>query len=257
VSASEKQLQAAPFVAKGITHLALQFWVPTQTGQAVLDSSDEASATAVASLRDWGHQNGIRVMLCVYNGAKDWDWPLAKAGFAANPDTFVDSLVSQVQQFDLDGVDIDLEGPAQYEGDKPAYVSFIQKLSGKLHRLHKQLTLDSFCYTWNAPNEGWWPDLFPMVDAITSMGYEEIGLGAKDWASYAAQQQTAGQYAAKLQIGVPGGRDKWLGNTSVEQLGWIRTSGQSGVGIWDARLRGSSWKTDAVWSILDGIRTAK
>ena len=57
----------APAIADAITHLALQFWVPTKTGGVDWARKDEASENTVAELRDWGRARGIRVMLCVYN----------------------------------------------------------------------------------------------------------------------------------------------------------------------------------------------
>src|SRR5215469_1815778 len=78
VGASAEALKT-PGVAQGITHLALQFWVPTPDGQAALDTQEkEVTDQAIAGLRDWGHAHGIRVMLTVFNGQDKWDWPLAK-----------------------------------------------------------------------------------------------------------------------------------------------------------------------------------
>lgn len=257
VAASQTALNT-PGVADAVTHLALQFWVPTTDGLAALDAKEqEVTDKAVTDLRDWGHAHGIRVMLTVFNGEDKWDWPLAKTGFDTNQDKFVASLMDQVSKYGLDGVDIDLEGPGDFEPDKPAYVAFIQKLGQALHAQQKQLTLDSFCYKWNAPNQGWWPDLFPNVDAITSMGYQDTGLGAKDWAAYSAQEAAAGTFAGKLQIGVPSHRDTWQGNKAAEQLEWIRKDGHCGVGIWDAQLRATSWKTDSVWGVLERLSSGK
>ncbi len=256
VANSKAALQTAG-VKDGITHLDFQFWVPTKTGQAVLTKSDEVNDQLVIELRDWAHSGGIRAMLCVFNGADTWDWPLARAAFADHRDEFVKSLVDQMEHYRLDGIDIDLEGPGQYEADKPTFLAFMTELSKQVHKRHKHLTVDSFSYVWNAPNQGWWPDLFPLVEEITTMGYEGIGLGASDWKSYSEQRKAAGAFAAKLQLGVPSDRDKWQGNTAIEQLGWIENDNQTGVAIWDAQLPAKSWKTPELWKTLKAIRDGK
>jgi hypothetical protein len=69
-----------------LTHLGLQFWKPTKDGGlAFAGRTNEVNDAVIAELRDWGHANGVRVLLCVYNAvAGKWDWSLARAGFAEN-----------------------------------------------------------------------------------------------------------------------------------------------------------------------------
>ncbi len=237
-----------------LTHLALQFWVPTKQGGIEQVKFDEVTDSAITELRDWGHQHGIRVLLCVFNGAQTWDWPLAQAAFAQHPDTFVKSLVTEMERLDLDGIDIDLEGNGSFDTDKESFVSFMTALSKRLHDRGKHLTVDSFAYVWNAPNQSWWNDLFPLVDALTTMGYQETGSTAPKWQAYAAQKKAAGSYAARLQIGMPSGKAEWLGNTALEQLEWLHKDASTGIAIWDAQLRSPAWQTSAVWQAIQGIR---
>src|SRR5687768_7405946 len=90
VAKCKAQLDAVPAMGDALTHLALQFWLPTTDGGVELLKGREASDAVVAELRDWGHARGVRVMLCVYNaGGGKWDWPLAKAAFADHTDAFV------------------------------------------------------------------------------------------------------------------------------------------------------------------------
>jgi hypothetical protein len=241
-------------VKDAITHLALQFWVPTQQGEAKEVGFPEVTDSAIAELRDWGHAHGIRVMLCVYNGAQKWDWPLARTAFADHRTEFVKSLVAETERLQLDGVDIDLEGPGSFDADKASFVSFMADLSKELHARGKHLTVDSFCYIWNAPNQSWWPDLFPLVDALASMGYQESGLNAAEWRAYAAQEKAAGTSAAKLQIGMPSHRDQWQGNTALEQLAWVGKDAAMGVAIWDAQLSAPGWRTPQVWQAVRAIQ---
>jgi hypothetical protein len=239
---------------EGLTHLGLQFWVPTPEGVVARVKSRQVTDAAITELREWGHARGIRVMLCVYNGAVKWDWPLAKAAFADHRTEFVRSLVAETERLGLDGVDVDLEGPGSFDADKPAYLAFMRELSGELRARKMHLTVDTFAYKWNAPNQTWWAELFPLVDAVASMGYDETGATAPDWRSYADQKKAAGPHAARLQLGMPSDKDRWRGNTNLEHLQWVGRDPEVGVAIWDAQLPSPEWRTPEVWRTLREIR---
>jgi hypothetical protein len=246
-----------------LTHLGLQFWVPTQGGGVTRATRYGAISDAtIAEFRTWGRRNGVKILLTVYNGENGWDWALAKQAFGDNKSTFIDALIPEMEQHGLDGVDVDLEGPGMdaTEDDKTKYVAFIKGLSGKLRNRDKHLVLDSFSYVWNAPNTTWWPDLFRYVDGIVSMGYESIGLaqpsaGEGIWQSYEWQRTTAGKQAHKLLLGMPSHLDSWRGNTAVEQIAWAKPKRQKvGVAIWDAQNAAALWRTPEVWRQLRAIR---
>jgi hypothetical protein len=239
-----------------LTHLGLQFWKPTEDGGLVrAGRTNEVNDAIIAELRDWGRTNGVRVLLCVYNAVRgSWDWPLARAGFAGNPDRFIDALMEEVERLQLDGVDVDLEGNGSFEADREAFVAFIRKLSERLRAKDRHLTVDTFSYKWNAPNQTWWKDLLPHVDALTTMGYEEIGSMAPEWRGYAAQKAAAGEHASKLMIGLPSGRNEWRGNSALEHLQWLKADGEVGVSFWDAQVKGAAWQKPEVWQALGDIR---
>ncbi len=241
-----------------LTHLALQFWVPTPDGAARLVGMEEATPAAIAGLRDWAHAHGVRALLCVYNGAEKWDWPLARAAFADHRDAFIQSLVSEMERYDLDGVDVDLEGPGEFPRDMTAFLAFMTRLSAELRRRGKQLTVDTFSADrWNTPNQSWWPDLFPLVNALTSMGYEDNGQTAPEWRSYAAQRKAAGAHADHLLQGMPTDKESWRGNTALEQLEWIRKDGAMGVALWDAQLPAETWREAKTWRLLRDLSRGK
>ena len=52
----------------------------------------------------------VKIMLCIYNGTSSWDWTLAEAAFDNHQDSFIDALMEELKYFNLDGIDIDLEG---------------------------------------------------------------------------------------------------------------------------------------------------
>jgi hypothetical protein len=238
-----------------LTHLGLQFWVPTKDGGiARAGRTNETSDDAIIELRDWGRTHGVRVLLCIYNGVRSWDWPLARAGFAENPQKFTDALLAEVNRLQLDGVDVDLEGNGSYDADKGAFVAFIQKLSARLRAGGRHLTVDTFSYQWNAPNQTWWEELLPHVDGLTTMGYTEIGSTAPEWRGYAFQKAAAGKYAPKLMMGLPSGRNEWRGNSVMEHLQWLKEDGEVGVAFWDAQVSADAWRKPELWKALGEIR---
>jgi len=243
-----------------LTHLGLQFWKPTKNGGLVIAGrTNEVNDAAITELRDWARTNGVRVLLCVYNHVQSWDWTLARAGFAEHPDKFIDALSTEVDRLQLDGVDVDLEGNGSFDADKETFVAFIRQLSARLHQKGRQqhLTVDTFSCEWHAPNQTWWKDLLPHVDALTTMGYEQIGANAPEWRSYAFQKAAADEHASKLMIGLPSGRNDWRGNGVMEHLQWLRNDGQVGVAFWDAQVRAEAWRKPEVWQVLVKIREGK
>lgn len=241
-----------------ITHLGLQFFMPTPEGgvRRVTEMGDVGDGTG-AMLRDWGHAHGIRVLLCVYNGGKTWDWALARSAFAGHPKEFAASLVAEAERLGFDGVDVDLEGIGELDGDRAAYQFFIRELSGLLHAKEKQLTVDTFAYVWNGPNQSSWGGLLPLVDGLNTMGYEETGVMGKGWRGYVAQEAAAGAHVAKLLLGMPAELASWQGTEVLDQLRWSRDHGKAGVAIWDAQLASPAWRTREVWTVLREIRGGK
>lgn len=241
-----------------LTHLALQWWEPTPTGELHrVQRGGDTSDDAVRQLRDWGHANGIRVLLCIYNfntTTNAWDWGLAKSAFGSSRERLVNNLVAEMDRLGLDGIDLDLEGNGTLDADKDAYLEFVRELSAKLRARGKHLTVDSFAYVWHAPNQSWWAELFPLVDGINSMGYEEIGASAEEWRSFASQEAAAGANVAKLMLGMPAHMNRWRGNTTMEQLAWVRDKGHAGISLWDVQLGGSSWRTREAWTTIRQIR---
>jgi GH18 family chitinase len=191
-------------------------------------------------------------LLCVdnYVGAV-WNWPEAERSFKDNGQAFAASIVSEIAKRDFDGVNLDLEGIVTATADdQTAYTQLAQNLATALHPLGKVVTVDSFHGPYNAPNWNWWPGLLPIVDGITSMGYEQSGLGV-DYQTLTDHSMPGPQ---KLTLGVPSYQDTWQGNTVTEQLAWIVKQGQIGVGIWDASFSAAGWKTEGAWAQLKTIK---
>src|SRR4051812_36389007 len=63
VAKAKAQLTGAPGMADALTHVGLQFWVPTKTGGVEFAQMKEVNDASIADLRDWGHAHGVRVLL--------------------------------------------------------------------------------------------------------------------------------------------------------------------------------------------------
>lgn len=242
----------------GLTHLALQFWLPTTSGGLIKDDKYKAidiSDSVVAKYVKWGNENNVKVLLCVYNNDGKWNWELARSAFADNKTTFINNLISEMERLNLDGIELDLEGPGvQSKKDEAALMVFVRDLSVLLKEKGKELTIATFASKWHVPGTQMWTDLAPFVDAITSMGYHEIGKKAANGLSYDNQKSFITKEVGDLMMGMPAWVDKWLGNTTSEQLDWAVNDGTVGVAIWDAGLGAASWKTAEVWFKLKAIK---
>lgn len=247
-----KQQLSADFggtgMAEGLSFLGLQFFIVDGAGTRL----DKVTEGDISWFYDWAKQHGVKIMFCVHNNVGgDWNWPEAVRSFKDNKDAFAQHLLSQVMMRDFDGVDLDLEGIVEAtDDDKSAYIAFAQTLATGLHSMGKALTVDSFHGQWNAPNWNWWPELLPIVDGITSMGYEQSGLDV-DYQNLVDHAQVAPK---KLMIGVPSYHGTWLNHSVGEQLGWLVQQGQVGTAIWDASLQANEWQTAAVWQQLKAIK---
>jgi Glycosyl hydrolases family 18 len=234
--------------ADGLSRLALQFWV-VNGGSLNLSGVSEADVTW---FHDWARQHGVQILLCVTNFVgTDWNWGEAERSFKDNGPAFAASVVSEIAKRDFDGVDIDFEGIVNPTADdQTAYTQLATNLATALHPLGKVVTIDSFYAQYNAPNWNWWPALLPVVDGITSMGYEKSGLSV----DYQALTDHSMPSPQKLTLGMPSYQDNWLGNTVTEQLAWIVKQGQIGIGIWDASFSTAGWQTQGTWAQLKTIK---
>lgn len=241
---------------EGLTHLGLQFWHPTKDGGLKLvEGFEPIEESTISDFRRWGDAHGVRIMLCVYNGTSaGWDWDLAKTAFDTHRKRLVEALVTETLRLKLDGVDVDLEGKGDLDGDQEAFVRFIKELSERLHANGKELTIDSFAYKWNAPNQRWWAAVLPHVDAIHVMGYSETGAGAAGWRSYDFLKDAAGARASKLLIGVPSHAAEWQGTPARKHLAWIHDDGAVGLAIWDAQLKAPTWRNKEMWQTVVKIK---
>ena len=179
----------------------------------------------------------MQPLLTVYNNSQvinRWDWQWARRAFAEHPEEFTAALVAAVDKWELDGVDLDLEGEGDFSADRAAYASFVHQLSAALKAKGKLLTVDSFHSPCdNAPNMRWWSDWVGDVATIHSMGYEDLYEGSK--ATFTPEGRPVCEngaalfrYSWQLDYGVKAGyrRDQIVMGMPT----WVDTWGSGGIG---------------------------
>lgn len=287
VEKSMQALQENPHIAKGLTRIGLQFWNPSPDGKSVVlapvDKSGRRLLSAdVKRVIAWAKRHQIQVLLTVYNNSQvlnHWDWPLAQRAFRDHPNEFIASLIVVMNEYGLDGVDLDLEGEGDFEVDRASYAKFVRNLSSALKKQQKLLTIDSFhspCA--NAPNMAWWGDWLGYVDAIHSMGYQDLyegstasfqpegkpvcenGAAIFRYSWQLAFGQRLGYRTDQIVMGFPTWLARWgeggLGTTISAHLQEVENLG-AGVALWDLQLSAAEWRAPQTWAQLQRLRSPK
>jgi hypothetical protein len=258
VDALQAPLGDGRTVGETLSRLALQFWVPDGENL-VLDK--RVSEADVRRLITAARQNNLQVLLGVYNAYPDvegsgFSWDRAKRAFAGGK-VFVQQVVAEMEKFQLDGVEIDIESERDglTDRDRADYASFIVGLAEAVHSRGKIITLSSFPGRWFGPNNTWWSDWAKVVDGVQSMGYAEVGqAGTQDWDSYRAQ--------VALWIRAGGDPRKFLNGVSVYSKQWQSASASgnldglfdvaratgSGVAVWELSRKAHPADVDAGWN---------
>ncbi len=252
-------------VADGLTRLGLQFWTPNTNGT-IKYANHEAYTPTDADVqwwKTWAAANNVEVLLCIYNNTGSWDWPLAVSAFANNRTTFINALIAEMDRLGLDGIDLDLEGVGSFDSDRAAFNLFVQELSVELKARGKILTIDTFHYIWNAPNQSWWSDWVGVVDNIHTMGYTDLYEAATTaYGPFSFQQNTgiaAGYAGNVVSMGLPSWVASWgtssgRGTTAQAHIQEIRYDIQepTGIAIWDLQLQG--WQNSDLWCEIAGLK---
>ncbi|AZP12959.1 glycosyl hydrolase family 18 protein [Undibacterium parvum] len=284
MEAAIEALTSQAEIGKGLTRIGLQFWNPSPDGRSLVfapvnKQGQLVSAADVLRFRDWARHRNIKVFLTVYNNSQvrnQWDWRLARRAFGAQRNAFVAALVAEMDKYQLDGIDLDLEGEGALDADRAAYAKFVKQLAVPLKARAKLLTIDSFhspCA--NAPNMRWWADWLGHIDAIHSMGYEDLyegsdatftpkgkpvcegGAALFKYSWQLAYARKAGYLPEQILMGMP----TWLGAWGKGGLGdglipHVQETQALGVGIalWDLQLSAPAWRSIDVWKAIRAAR---
>lgn len=246
-------------VAQTMDRIALQLWVPVEGALTLDRRANEADVRRLTAL---ARQNDLQVLLGVYNaysdvGGSGFSWDRAKKAFAGDRDGFVQQIITEMEKFELDGVEIDIE--SERDGlssqDRADYASFIVALAKEVHSRGKIITLSSFPGRWFGPNNTWWSDWAKIVDGVQSMGYAEVGKdGTQDWDSYRRQVSLwikAGGDPKKFLNGVSVYLKQWKGAPASDNLQGLfdvaETTG-SGVAVWELSQKAHPEAVDPGWN---------
>lgn len=193
------------------THLVLAFVNPTPTG-AVLAEGGLACAPAGAgtmisysqlqSLIAWAHSRQIKVLASL-GGAVippcggDWATLLQPE----TRQTLVANLVGFVDRYDLDGLDVDLEGDLMIGIDRNGnFTPFVRELAAALHARSKLLT----AATGSSPSNMIPASSLAFFDLIGIMSYDAVG---RTWGTpggeHASYDQAENELAMWIKQGVP------------------------------------------------------
>ncbi|MEU7527139.1 glycosyl hydrolase family 18 protein [Saccharothrix sp. NPDC042600] len=182
-----------------LTHINYAFALPNANGtlQAIPDPGK------LSALVNLGHAAGVRVSLAVggWNNGDDSAFE-ALAANASSRTTFVNSVVEVVNQYGLDGVDIDWEYPDP--GVSAAnFTALVQQLAGAMHSRGKLLT--AAVVSGGGTAQGVQPAVFGQVDWLNIMAYDGGSPHANyDWSIASANEWKArGLPASKTVLGVP------------------------------------------------------
>ncbi|AXT60222.1 T9SS C-terminal target domain-containing protein [Aquimarina sp. AD10] len=168
-----------------LTHINYSFILPNADGS--LRALDNIAK--LQQIVSKGHAQNTKVLIAVGGWMDGNDGPFKT--LAANASTrtaFVNNLVSFVNQYNLDGVDMDWEYPR--EGSEPQHFELLmQELGQAMHSRGKLLTAAVVVSGWNA--DGVLNGVFDDVDFLNIMAYDGPTHGSMDQAT--------------------GGLDYWLG----------------------------------------------
>lgn len=177
-----------------LTHINLSFTNPNAQGKLVVNgvmtcmpgmNGGNVSAADVRYVIDKAHAAGVKVLASVAGGviptcSGNWETLLQPA----NRQALVDNLISFMEEFALDGIDVDIEGAVLTSIDNAGnYTPFIEALSTQLVARKKLLTCATASYVG-----GMIPiSSIPYFDFVNIMSYDAIG---PSWGQAGTQHST-------------------------------------------------------------------
>jgi chitinase len=182
-----------------LTHINYAFLLPNSDGS--VQAID--NPTKLQSLVAKAHASNVKVLISVGGWMNGNPAPFESiGGNAGYTNTFATNLVNFVNQYGLDGVDIDWEHPNANTAN--AYASLMQKLATEMHSRGKLLTTAVAGGAWEGP--GVLPSVFGNVDFMNIMAYDDT---PPNHSTYALASQSItywqgrGLPKSKTVLGVP------------------------------------------------------
>lgn len=231
-----------------LTHINYAFVLPTATGG--LQGVDNPSK--LQSLVSLAHANGVKVLISIggWNNGDDSGFE-SLAGNSSYRTNFTNSVMNFVNQYNLDGADIDWEYPDP-GASANNYLALMTQLATALHAQGKLLT----AAVVGTGGEGVLSSVFSQVDFLNLMAYDYNNYDHSTYA-YASQSisywKGRGLPASKTVLGVPFyGRPSWESYAALIARGASPYSDTyNGVGYNGITTIKS--KTDLAWDQGSGI----
>ncbi|RYG24812.1 hypothetical protein EON82_09410 [bacterium] len=223
-----------------LTHLNIAFENPNDEGDLTFNAGN-------ATLIEKGHANGVKVLVSIGGGGVAADPDVMKRYFylisPSRRTAFVQKLTDYVKSHNLDGLDVDLEGPS-INGD---YGAFIAEIGRSLKSSGKLLTaaLSKGYGGENVPSS-----TFAAFDFVNVMAYDATG----PWAPNRPGQHSSYEFAkesvdywlgrglpkSKTVLGVPfygygfdaGKSDEWPYSRVVSTYAGSEKLDQAGSTVW-------------------------
>ena len=184
-----------------LTHVNYAFVVPNAVGDGSLGGLENPGK--LSQLVTAAHARNVKVMLSVggWNDGNDQGFERLAASSGARA-TFINNLIGLVNQYGLDGVDIDWEYPDS-GASANNYVSLMSELSTAMHSRGKLLT----AAVVGSGGDSILGSVFGLVDFLTLMAYDGEGGPGHSPYSYAVASLDywlgRGLPASKAVLGVP------------------------------------------------------
>ena len=185
-----------------VTHVNYAFLLPNSNGS--LQTIDNASK--LQSLVTAAHNAGVKVSISVggWNNGDDSAF-VSIAGNSSYRTTFVNNLVNFVNQYNLDGVDIDWEYPSS-SSESANYTTLMGQLASAMHSRGKILTAAVIAY--GSTGDYISSTVFGDVDWLNIMDYDNTsGVGQSTYSSAITAINywcgTRGMSKSKAELGVP------------------------------------------------------
>ncbi len=270
-----------------LTHINYAFALPTANGTLASQQSNDGSWGPVQN-PSWlqqvvsgAHGAGGKVLLSVGGWMADSPNPASFSSLAANSSyriTFVNALVNLVNQYGLDGVDIDWEYPCPNNGGN--YATLMSDLASAMHSRGKLLSGAVAAFGGNGDCVG--SSVFGSVDHLNLMAYD---IRDPDHSNYQDAVDSInywkgkGLSASKTVLGLPfyahpswkayntkvaenganrcrdnDGSDYWNGIPTIRSKSSYARSNAGGVMMWEASqdTTGSDSLTTAAWEAVTG-----
>ncbi len=234
-----------------ITDIGLQFWSVDFSGNLTLINNNLVDD--INWFIEFSRVNNIRLHLTVVNKDESvFDWSVVKG--IVKPKIrakFISQLIEEMSKYNLDGIDLDLEGDdytcIDVDNDRLSFKLMVDELKECLNDIDKLLNINSppdnrYC----APKSDWWEDW--NTDSIVSMVYDNANIN--DNTEYINQVNNAPS-DNEFFIGFPVWLNEWSGesvNTHLSEC--IRYN--CNIALWAIHhiIDENTWKDANIWSML-------